>query len=120
MKHHLLVKILSILSLSISIYAPNINALTMKQFSEICHSSPKECSNHPVFQAYIGGALDLLATLDERTEYLEKVYCKEPRELFDVPAIIKFMMQQSEEYSQENAMLVLVRYIEVHGGCDSE
>lgn len=101
-------------------YVPSANALTMKQFSDICHSSAEQCSDHPVLQAYIGGALDLLATLDERTEYLEKVYCKEPKALFDVPTIIRFMVQRSDQYARDNAMLVLVRYFEERGGCDYE
>lgn len=102
------------------LHIPSASALTMKQFSDICHSSADECSNHPIIQAYVGGALDLLATLDERTDYLEKLYCKNPKELFDVPIIIRFMAQRSEQYMQDNAMLVLVRYFEEHGACNHE
>lgn len=89
----------------------------MKQFSDICDSSPGECSDHPIIQAYVGGALDLLATLDEQTDYLGKVYCKEPKALFDVQAIIPYMDKRREQYATDNAMLVLVRYFEAHGGC---
>ncbi|MEN8815225.1 MAG: hypothetical protein ABF275_10110 [Glaciecola sp.] len=106
--------------LLIPLYTPSASALTMKQFSDICHSSPEECSDHPILQAYVGGALDLLAMLDERTDYLEKVYCKDPMELFDVPTIIRFMVQRSEQYTKDNAMLVLVRYFEERGGCNDE
>ncbi|MEE9346321.1 MAG: hypothetical protein V3U88_12015, partial [Methylococcales bacterium] len=81
----------SLIALLLSLHAPSTLALTMKQVSNICHSSPGECSDHPILRAYVGGALDLLATLDERTDYLGKVYCKKPKELFDVPAIIRFM-----------------------------
>lgn len=107
-------------TLLLPLYTPSASALTMKQFSDFCHSSAEECSNHPILQAYVGGALDLLATLDERTDYLEKVYCKEPKELFDVPTIIRFMVQRSEQYANDNAMLVLVRYFEERGGCNHE
>jgi len=108
---------ISLITLLLSLHAPSATALTMKQFSDICHSSPSECSNHPIIRVYVGGALDLLATLDERTDYLGKVYCKKPKELFDVPAIIHFMELKSEQYAKDNAMLVLVRYFEKKGGC---
>ncbi len=107
----------SLITLLLTFHVPSATALTMKQFSDICHSSPGECSDHPIIQAYVGGALDLLATLDEQTDYLEKVYCNKPKELFDVPAIIRFMELRREQYATDNAMLVLVRYFEEQGGC---
>lgn len=110
----------TLVALLLPLHMPGANALTMEQFSNICKSSPGECSDHPLLQAYVGGALDLLATLDERTDYLHTVYCKTPKELFDVPAIIRFMEQQSEPHSSDNAMLMLVRYIEKNGGCNHE
>ena len=67
--------VISLFTLQLSLYAPSTLALTMKQVSDICDSSSGECSDHPIIRAYVGGALDLLATL------------------------------------------VLVRYIEEHGGC---
>ncbi len=115
MKTRLLV--ITLVSLLFTLHASSATALTMKQVSEICHSSPGKCSNHPIIRAYVGGALDLIATLDERTDYLKKVYCKKPKELFDVPRIIRFMEQRSKQYAKDNAMLVLVRYLEEHGGC---
>jgi hypothetical protein len=89
----------------------------MAQFSSICESAGLECSEHPVLQAYVGGALDLIAMLDEETDYLDTVYCKEPKELFDVPAIIRYMEGHQEEYADRNAMLILIRYLEEFGGC---
>lgn len=109
-----------LVALLLPLHTYDATALTMKQFSDICHSAPGKCSDHPVIQAYVGGALDLLATLDEKTDYLEKLYCKEPKELFDVPAIIRFMEQRKEQYAADNAMLVLVRYFEEEGGCHHE
>jgi len=111
--------IITLVSMLLSLHAPSATALTMKQVSEICHSSPGRCSEHPIIQAYVGGALDLLATLDERTDYLKKVYCK-PKKLFDVPTIIRYMEQRSKQYAKDNAMLVLIRYFEEHGGCKHE
>lgn len=107
----------TLIAVLLPLHTPAAAALTMNQFSEICHSSPRECSDHPILQAYVGGALDLLATLDEQTDYLDKVYCKESKVLFDTPAIIRFMAQRSVEYATDNAMLVLVRYFEERGGC---
>lgn len=107
----------TLISLVLSLLTPSASALTMKQVSDICHSSTGQCSDNPIIQAYIGGALDLLATLDERTDYIKKVYCKNPKQLFDVKAIIRYMEQRSKQYAQDNAMLVLVRYFEEHGGC---
>lgn len=95
-------------------------ALTMEQFSRICDSVPGNCSNHPVLQAYVGGALDLLATLDEDTRYLGQLYCKEPKALFDVPTIVRFMQVHQDEYATRNAMLLLVRYFEDNGGCQPD
>jgi len=110
----------TLITLSLFLHAPSADALTMKQFSDICHSFPGECKDHPIIQAYVGGALDLLATLDEQTGYLGKVYCNEKKTLFDVPAIIRFMEQRSEQYATDNAMLMLVRYFEENGGCKPE
>lgn len=112
--------VITLVTLLLPLHVPSATALTMKQFSDICRSSPGECSDHPIIQAYVGGALDLIATLDEKTDYLEKMYCRESKELFDVPAIIQFMVLRSEEYAEDNAMLVLVRYFEERGDCDNK
>lgn len=113
-------QVTALFALVLHLHSPSATALTMKQFSDICHSSTEECSHHPILRTYVGAALDLLATLDERTDYLAAVYCKKPNELFDVPAIIQFMLQRSEQYAKDNAMLVFVRYFEERGGCDHE
>lgn len=91
------------------------SALTMDQFSSICRETP--CSEHPILNAYVGGALDLIAMLDEETDYLGEVYCKPAKTLFDVPAIIRYMETRQREYADRNAMLVLIRYLEEHGDC---
>lgn len=113
--------VVSALSLSLFLPATRASALTVAQFSAICEAAPAECSEHPTLQAYVGGALDLLATLDQDTEYLGKVYCKHPKGLFDVPKIIRYMETHQETHKQSsanrNAMLLLVRYFEENGGC---
>ncbi len=108
---------ITFITLLLTLHVSSASALTMKQVSEICHSYSGECSDHPIIRAYVGGAIDLIATLDERTDYLKKVYCKEPKKLFDVPTIIRYMEQRSKQYAKDNAMLVLIRYFEEHGGC---
>ena len=92
-------------------------ALTLNQFVSICDAAGVACSEHPILNAYVGGALDLIAMLDEETDYLAEVYCKAPEELFDVPAIIQYMESHQAEYGDRNAMLALIRYLEEHGGC---
>lgn len=95
----------------------NVSALTMDQVASICASHQGDCSEVPLLQAYVGGALDLIAMLDEETHYLSKVYCKPPSTLFDVPAIIKFMGMHRVEYANKNAMMLVIRYLEEKGGC---
>lgn len=94
------------------------NALTTAEFMQVCASADLSCSEHPLLHAYIGGGLDLLATLDEETAYMETVYCGDPKDLFDVPAIIRYMEDRQAAYADRNAMLLVVRYFEEHGGCE--
>ena len=98
-------------------YVPTAKALSTEEFINICHVYEGECRDHPVLRAYIGGALDLLATLSERTDHLKTLYCKKPKVLFDVPLIIQFIEEQGANHSDENAMWVLLKYFEAHGGC---
>ncbi len=93
------------------------NALTMEQFAAICASGNVACSEHPVLQAYVGGALDLIAMLDEETEYLDEIYCVKPSSLFDVPSIIRYMEAHQADNAKRNAMLLLIRFLEENGGC---
>ncbi len=92
-------------------------ALTMPEFMAICGSIDGKCEDHPILQAYVGGALDLIAMLDEETEYLATVYCKSPKELFDVGSIIQFMERERVGHGKRNAMLLVIRYLEEQGGC---
>jgi hypothetical protein len=93
------------------------SALTTEQFVAICDSSQVACSEHPLLQAYVGGALDLIAVLDEETDYLSEVYCGKPDKLFDVPTIIRYIEAHRDSYADKNAMLLVVRYLEERGGC---
>tara|TARA_R110002096_G_scaffold29497_12_gene88798 strand:- start:37201 stop:37548 length:348 start_codon:yes stop_codon:yes gene_type:complete len=92
-------------------------ALTTEQFGAICDAGEMECGKHPVLNAYVGGALDLIAVLDEQTDYLGDVYCGRPDKLFDVPAIIAYIVAHRDSHADKNAMLLLVRYLEENGGC---
>jgi len=98
-------------------FSMNAFPLSVQQFSEICRSGTVKCSDDPVMHAYVGGALDLLATLQEETGYLEKIYCKAPLALFDVPTIIGFMEERAGVDDQRNAMLLFIDYFEQQGGC---
>lgn len=103
--------------IALPLISSSATALTMKQFASICESASTSCSEHPILQAYVGGALDLVAMLDEETEYLAEVYCKPAKELFDVPAIIRYMETQQTQTLDKNAMLLVIRYLEEQGGC---
>lgn len=108
------------LALAVALAAPSgAAALTVSQFTGICASAAAPWAEHPLIRAYVGGALDLLATLDEQTAYLDDLYCTAPSELFDVPAIIRFMESHRDSYETRNAMLLLVRYVEANGGCEA-
>lgn len=92
-------------------------ALTVSGFMDLCKQSGRPCEEVPLLQAYVGGALDLIAVLHEETDYIQPVYCKDPRVLFDVATIIGFIENRREGYEQRNAMLLVVRFLEEHGGC---
>lgn len=102
----------------LTVFTPN-NAfsLTMSQFMEICESSTASCEELPILNAYVGGALDVIAVLDEESSYLKQLYCREPSSLFDVKAIIGFMQAHHPDYADKNAMLLVVRYLQENGGC---
>lgn len=102
----------AILSLS-----TNSKAITVDQFFGVCETEDHQCAEHPIKQAYIGGALDLIAVLDEETEYLDTVYCKKPKELFDIPAIIQYMELHREDYANQNAMILVLQYLVENGDC---
>lgn len=114
MPNRLLFLIAAILAVSLP---GDASALSMKQFETICAAGAVECRQNPFLQSYVGGALDLIAMLDEETEYLGQVYCESPKTLFDVPTIIDYMLSHKEAYADKNAMLLLIRYLEEHGGC---
>lgn len=97
------------------------HALKLSEFASMCEtlgsSSAGSCSSHPVIQAYVGGALDLIATLDENTDYLSKIYCRDASELFDVAKIVDYMLQAPDDEGDSNAMLRVVRFLEDEGKC---
>jgi hypothetical protein len=95
------------------------HALKLEEFAALCDSVSVDgsCVEHPIIQAYVGGALDLVAALDEDTDYLAQIYCREAGEFFDVRAIIEFMLRSEEVAGDRNAMLTVIRYLEEEGGC---
>lgn len=98
-------------------HSTKVSALTTADFFKICQASTVACAEHPVLQAYIGGSLDMLAALDEETNYLGKLYCDAPKKLFKIPSIIDFMQIRSKRYAEHNAMVLVILYLEQNGGC---
>ncbi|GAA6138356.1 hypothetical protein NBRC116583_21030 [Arenicella sp. 4NH20-0111] len=92
-------------------------ALTAQEFHSICGSSNQPCNQNGILQAYIGGALDAIAVLDEQTDYLDSIYCKPPKQLFSVEKIIVYINENSHKHPDRNAMILLVDYLEKNGGC---
>lgn len=92
-------------------------ALRVAEFMAICNQSGVACEEVPILNAYVGGGLDLIAMLHEETDYIEPVYCKDPKALFDVSAIIRFIEDNQEGNESKNAMLMVVAFLEEHGGC---
>jgi len=105
------------LLLSALCYSQNAEALRVGEFVAICEQSGHECKDIPVLNAYVGGALDLVAMLHEETQYIEPIYCKDPKILFDVPAIIGYIEKHHDGNEDKNAMLLVIRYLETYGGC---
>jgi hypothetical protein len=109
---------ISLIAAVLTLMVPiDVYSLTADQFVSICNATPGDCAEHPLLQAYVGGALDIVAALDENTDYLADLYCRPPRELFNVPAIIRYMQAQAPTFAGKNAMLLLIRYLQEEGGC---
>ena len=108
---------LTALALLVLSYPQNAEALRVGEFMAVCDQAGRDCKEIPVLNAYIGGALDLVAMLHEETEYIEAIYCKDPKILFDVPAIIGYIEKHHAGNEDKNAMLLVIRYLETYGGC---
>ncbi len=93
------------------------HALSVDELLDACVQIGAPCKDIPWVQAYIGGALDLIAMLDEETEYLAQVYCKAPEVLFDVPGILGYLERNRAGNGDKNAMLLVIRFFEDYGGC---
>ncbi len=91
--------------------------MTLAQLTAICRQAGGDCTQLPMAQAYVGGALDMVAMLDEETAYLAPLYCRAPAELFDVSAIITHLLALDGQWQEKNAMLGVIDYLERNGGC---
>ncbi len=96
---------------------PPAQAMKISEFTQICGSTPMPCTDIPMIRAYVGGALDLLAALDENTDYLTTIYCKPTQELFDTAKVIQFMQAHQSENPSRNAMMLVIQYMEEQGDC---
>ncbi|MEE4662161.1 MAG: hypothetical protein V2J89_16950 [Halieaceae bacterium] len=92
-------------------------SLTVSELFRACEAAQQPCAALPWVQAYLGGGFDLIASLQEQTDHLHPVYCKAPRELFQVDALLAYLESQQRDHGDMNAMLVFVRYLEERGGC---
>ena len=108
-------------SIAISLFTlsfpQSAEALRVGEFMAICAQSGSACEDVPVLNAYVGGGLDLVAMLHEETDYIERIYCKDPKVLFDVRAIIRFVEKHQAGNEDKNAMLLVIRFLERYGGC---
>ncbi|MEM9388599.1 MAG: hypothetical protein AAGA68_26400 [Pseudomonadota bacterium] len=116
---HLAVRRLVASALLLSASLPTTShALTVAGFKAICEAATVACDAHPMLNAYVGGSLDMIATLDERTSFLGEVYCRAPQELFDVAAIIRYVEHKAPRaQANANAMTLVVAYLVEKGGC---
>ena len=112
-------KILCLLGLATiaSAATPGAQALRVSEFVAICEEARMPCKDIPILNAYVGGALDLIAALHEDTDYVEPIYCKDTKQLFDVPAMIKFIETHHDGNENKNTMLVLIEFLETYGDC---
>lgn len=93
-------------------------AMTVADLKGICERVEGPCESSPLLNAYIGGSLDMIATLDERTEFLGEVYCRPTEEFFDVAAIIRYAQRAARRAEPKaNAMTLVVAYLVEEGGC---
>ncbi len=97
----------------------SVSAITIEEFNNICASAPMPCTEIPFLQAYVGGSLDMLAALDESTNYLGEIYCRPARELFDTTKIIEFMQAHKDDAASRNAMVLVIQYLEEQGRCNN-
>ncbi len=95
-----------------------VSALTIDQFQSICRDYQENCDQHPTIQAYVGGALDLFATLNENPAYLAEINCAESRKLYNVKKIIEHMQRADVSNGNTNAMTVFIHYFEINKPCD--
>ena len=106
-----------LLSASIWLASSPAQALTTEGFFQICDAGKVPCKAHQLLNAYLGGALDLVATLDEAGVFRRPLYCVSPEEVFDMEEIINFMHAHKDEYADRNAMWPVIRYFQQHGRC---
>ena len=98
-------------------WADRAEALSVGQFMAVCEQAGGKCEEVQILRAYVGGALDLVAMLHEETDYVKPIYCKDPKLLFDVAAIIGFIEENREGNEEKNAMMLMIRFLEKYGGC---
>lgn len=94
------------------------SALTTKELLKVCGLKNQPCHTLPFANAYIGGALDLLGTLQENEQLNLQFSCASPNKLFKVKRILDYIEENqiSNEnqrfYEDKNAMTLVIKYME--------
>lgn len=88
------------------------NALTTGELLDACAAKGRSCDQLPFANIYIGGALDLLGTLNEKKQLKVPVLCSTNKDIFDVKRILQYMEKNREGYNDRNAMHIVIKYFE--------
>jgi hypothetical protein len=95
-----------------------VSALSIADFHHWCNQTPSvQCHDLVPVQAYVGGALDAIGLLQAEQQFVKPLFCKKPQDLFQLPAIIDFMNANAKPDDKRNAIVLVVEYLAVNGGC---
>ena len=103
-----------------SFMASNSYALTTEQFLTQCGNTVKQCQKTIPTQYYLGGLFDALGYLNGELKKDGKptIYCKQETELFDMEALIEFIVKEQSRYLKKNPMSAVLDFIEARDSCD--
>lgn len=112
----------SVLSLLLLTLSTSANGLETRQFKELCEPSGEANAQfkQQICNAYLGGAFDLLGTLNEREAAQGRpLFCIDGNTLLNVENIKQHVLAKAEEpaFANINAMHALLDYVHIHGGC---
>ncbi|RBP51740.1 hypothetical protein [Arenicella xantha] len=108
---------LSFFCLLMVVLSCSAQALTVGQVQGICAEYDTSCRDNPFLQAYVGGGLDMLATLKEQGTLTGIQLCEPSDELFDVDKILDFLSSAKDDAKAKNAMHQVISYLQREGSC---